>query len=103
MKLLKSILLVCLLSFISIYSVKANEMPMNDNDNQNTFGTMQCIIKGNQVQIVNGAKQEMRVYKITGEPAAKYYIDCNNKTITLDFQQGIYLVKIGKIARKVSL
>lgn len=45
----------------------------------------------------------MLVYSITGECVARYRIDSDEKTIALGLPKGIYIIKVGNVARKISL
>ncbi len=53
---------------------------------------------------VSGAEgQTLQIYKITGVGVMSVKIDSEDKYITLDLAKGCYIVKIGKIARKISI
>ena len=45
----------------------------------------------------------MYVYSVTGECVATYRIDGEDKTIALSQPKGVYIIKVGKVARKISL
>lgn len=68
-------------------------------DNQEITITVQ----GNTVHITGAAKQALVAYYLTGAKAATYAIDSDEKTITLNLPKGVYLLKVGKVVRKVSL
>lgn len=53
---------------------------------------------------VNGAEDEtLEVYNITGVKIASYAIDAPEKTITLSVPRGVYILRVGKVARKVNI
>ncbi|MCD8282948.1 MAG: DUF6383 domain-containing protein [Prevotella sp.] len=53
---------------------------------------------------VSGAEgQTLQIYKITGVGVMSVKIDSDDKYIPLSLAKGCYIVKIGKIARKISI
>ena len=53
---------------------------------------------------VSGADGEMlEVYNIAGVKVASYPIDAPEKTITLNVGRGVYILRVGKVARKVNI
>lgn len=59
--------------------------------------------EGRKVHI-NGAEDEtLEVYNIAGVKVASYTIDSPDKTITLNVPRGVYILRVGKVARKVNI
>lgn len=59
--------------------------------------------EGRKVHI-NGAEDEtLEVYNIAGVKVASYAIDSPDKTITLSVPRGVYILRVGKVARKVNI
>ena len=53
---------------------------------------------------VNGSKGEtLEVYNLTGVKVATIRIDSNDKTLSLNLQRGCYILKVGKVVRKISI
>lgn len=53
---------------------------------------------------VNGAEdQTLEVFNIAGVKVASYAIDAPEKTITLTVPRGVYILRVGKVARKVNI
>lgn len=53
---------------------------------------------------VNGAEdQTLDVFNIAGVKVASYTIDAPDKTITLTVPRGVYILRVGKVARKVNI
>ena len=48
-------------------------------------------------------RQTLEIYNITGVRIAAYKIDSNDTTVSLSCGKGCYILKLGKIARKVSI
>ncbi len=59
--------------------------------------------KGKNVSVRNAAGLTLEVYNITGVRIATYKIDSNDTTVSLDCGKGCYILKLGKIARKISI
>ena len=45
----------------------------------------------------------MEIFNITGIKVTTLKIDSNDKTFNLNLNRGCYIVKIGKISRKISI
>lgn len=53
---------------------------------------------------VNGAEDEtLEVFNIAGVKVASYAIDSPAKTINLTVSRGVYILRVGKVARKVNI
>lgn len=53
---------------------------------------------------VNGAENEdLEVFNIAGVKVATYSIDSPAKTITLSVPRGVYILRVGKVTRKVNI
>lgn len=59
--------------------------------------------KGNQIRVQNADGQTLDVYNITGVKVASHRLDSDDKTITLNVARGIYIIKVGKVARRVNI
>ncbi len=60
-------------------------------------------VNGSKVHI-NGAEGEtLEVYNLTGVKVATIRIDSNDKVLNLNLQRGCYILKVGKVVRKVSI
>ncbi len=55
------------------------------------------------IHVVNANNQRLEVYNLTGVLVASYRIDSADKTINHNLQKGCYLLKIGKVVRKVTI
>ena len=64
---------------------------------------IQLSIDGGNVHIVGANGEVMEVFNLTGAKVATIRIDSDNKTFALNLPKGCYLVKVGKIVRKISV
>lgn len=55
------------------------------------------------VHIVGANGAVMEVFNLTGTKVATIRIDANDKTFALNLPKGCYLIKVGKIVRKISV
>ena len=60
-------------------------------------------INGGNVHIIGANGEVMEIFNLTGTKVASFRIDSNNKTFALNLPKGCYLVKMGKIVRKISV
>ena len=60
-------------------------------------------VSGNTIRVVGAAKQTLVVYYVTGTKAASYSIDTDDQSFTTGLAKGVYLFKVGKFVRKVSI
>lgn len=60
-------------------------------------------VEGNVV-LVNGAQGEvLEVVSLTGRQVAQYRIESASQRVELNLSKGCYVLKVGKIVRKVSI
>ena len=60
-------------------------------------------ISDGNVHIVGANGEVMEVFNLTGTKVASIRIDSADKTFALNLPKGCYLIKIGKIVRKISV
>jgi hypothetical protein len=60
-------------------------------------------ITGGNVHIVGAQGEVMIIFNLTGTKVTTIRIDSNEKTFALNRTKGCYLIKVGKIVRKISV
>ena len=60
-------------------------------------------VVGSTINVKNAQNLVMEVYDITGKKVVAIKIESNDKTYELSVPRGCYIIKIGKMARKVYL
>lgn len=60
-------------------------------------------VEGATVQILNAQGQTLEVYDITGKRVMLVRVDSNDKKVNLNLRKGCYIVKVGKLTRKVAV
>ena len=60
-------------------------------------------VKGSSVRIHNASGLKLEVFSLTGAKVAEYKIDTADKTVSLNVSRGLFVLKVGKITRKISI
>ena len=60
-------------------------------------------VTGSKVHVTGAEGEVLEVYNLTGVKVATIRIDSNDKAFTLNLQRGCYILKVGKVVRKVSI
>lgn len=60
-------------------------------------------VNGTKVHIAGAEGMMLEVYNLTGVKVASLRIDSNDKVLSLNLQRGCYILKVGKIVRKISI
>ena len=68
-----------------------------------SLNAIRITAKGTNVRVQNTAGQTLEIYNITVGSMEAYKIDSNDTTVSLSCGKGCYILKLGKIARKVSI
>ena len=58
---------------------------------------------GLNIRVQNAGGQTLEIFNITGKRISTCKIDSNDTTVSLSCGKGCYILKLGKIARKVSI
>ena len=59
--------------------------------------------EGRKVHVTGAEDEVLEVYNIAGVKVASFTIDAYEKTINLTVPRGVYILRIGKVARKVNI
>ncbi len=83
-------------------AVAATEFPEMELSEE--IGTVQVSVSGTNVRALNASGAVLEVYSITGVRVFCQKIESNDKTVSLSsLGKGCYIVKVGKLARKISI
>lgn len=93
------ITLTLLMAFMPSVAVAQSE---RDGIEMSAGGIQLSISEGNvHISGANGAVME--IFNLTGAKVATIRIDSADKTFALNLPKGCYLIKVGKIVRKISV
>lgn len=98
----KSILIFTMMAFLAV-PVLAIPMYLERGVAELIDEQVTLTIDGNVVY-VNGAQGEvLEVVSLTGRQVAQYRIDSASQRVELNLAKGCYVLKVGKVVRKVSI
>ncbi len=60
-------------------------------------------VSGSNLRVTGAAKMTMKIYYVTGTQAASYAIESDDQLVSTDLAKGIYVVKVGKFVRKLTI
>ena len=79
-------------------------MDFTDNDNIETnMSTVTIAVSGNIVRVSGTNGEDIEIFNLTGVKINTIKTDTTGKTFTVNLQKGCYLLKIGKVVRKISI
>lgn len=102
---MKQILLYILLSLIAMPMARAAEMPESPEApfEAPLLEEITISIKGKELRVQNAEGLVIDVYNVAGMKVASHRVDSPDKTVQLSVERGIYIVKVGKVARRINV
>jgi hypothetical protein len=98
----KNILFISLISAMLLY-IPTVSMAQNQKPNVEETQTIGVTINESVIHVINANGNILRVYDLTGVSIAQVKIDSSDKHIELNLQKGCYILKVGKVVRKISI
>ena len=99
---MKKICIITLTLAMAFAPISVLAEPMTDGIEMSASG-IQLTIKDGNVHIVGAQGEVMEVFNLTGAKVATIRIDSGDKTFALNLSKGCYLIKVGKVVRKISI
>jgi hypothetical protein len=65
--------------------------------------TVTLTIQDNKAHITNAYGNTLEIYNLTGVRVARIRIEGNDRQIALNLTRGCYIMKVGKVVRKVTI
>lgn len=97
--------IVCLTATISSYAatpmVMSTEMGIAEQIEQEK--TITISVEGNVVKVTGANGMVLEVVSLTGRQVASYKVDGPAQRIELNIPKGCYILKVGKVVRKVTI
>lgn len=59
--------------------------------------------QGGRIRVTNAEGQNLEVFNLTGVRITSVRLDSEDKTVTLNLGRGCYILKVGKVVRKVTI
>ena len=98
---MKKISLIFLLMLLMGLPVMAMEDP--ETDSIETINSASISVNGNTIRVANANGEVLEVFNLTGAKVAAIRIDSPDKTLNLNLSKGCYILKVGKVVRKISI
>ena len=77
---------------------------MTDNDGiETSVSAITIVAIGNTVKVTGANGEDIEIFNLTGTKVATIKTDTSGKTYSANLPKGCYLVKIGKVVRKISI
>lgn len=67
------------------------------------FQTASISVVGNVLHVTGAEDELLSIYNVTGVRVMSVKVDGSDKRYTLNLPKGCYIVKVGKLVRKVSI
>ncbi|MCR5180507.1 MAG: T9SS type A sorting domain-containing protein [Bacteroidaceae bacterium] len=67
------------------------------------FQNVQIAVEGSQVRVTNAEGLSLEVYNLTGVRISATKIESEDVVVSLNLQHGCYILKVGKVVRKISI
>ena len=99
---MKKILLIVLP--LMLVFAPAFAMEYADNENiENNMSAVAIAVSGNTVRVSGTNGEDIEVFNLTGAKITTIKTESTGKTYSVNLPKGCYLVKIGKVVRKISI
>lgn len=99
---MKKICIITLILAMAFAPISMQAETMTDGIEMSVSG-ITLSINGGNVHIIGASGEVMEVFNLTGAKVATVRIDSNDKAFALNLPKGCYLIKVGKIVRKISV
>ena len=77
---------------------------MTDYDGiETSVSAITIVVSGNTVKVTGANGEDIEIFNLTGTKVATIKTDTSGKTYSANLPKGCYLVKIGKVVRKISI
>ncbi len=100
MREMKKIILVALPLALALSPISMVAQSDHESVEMTTSG-ITLTVNGNVVRVSGAQGEVMKVFNLTGAEVSTMRIDGTEKTVTLNLPKGCYLLKVGKLVRKI--
>ena len=99
---MRRILLISTILFLLAAPVLATGMLM-DSASSAQFDETSIAVEGHTVTVSGAQGKKLEVVSLTGRLVAEYEIDAPVQRVELNLSKGCYILRVGKVVRKVSI
>ncbi|MBO7067872.1 MAG: T9SS type A sorting domain-containing protein [Bacteroidaceae bacterium] len=87
-----------------LFFAPAFALDTTDNDGiETSISAVSITVSGNTVRVSGTNGEDIEVFNLTGTKVTTIKTDNTGKTFTVNLPKGCYLLKIGKVVRKISI
>ena len=65
--------------------------------------TVHINVPANKVNVLNGEGKDLEIYNLTGVRVSTTPLESNDTNVHLNLPRGCYILKVGKVVRKVTI
>ena len=96
--------IMCMMAAVSVNAAPmVMEMEMGIAEQIDPERNVSISVESNSVEVKGGEGLELEVVSLTGRLVATYQIDSPAQRIELNIPKGCYILKVGKVVRKVTV
>lgn len=99
----KVLFIVAAMLVSAVAEVRASEPEAMGEMPVEAMNEVTLTVSGNSVIVNGGNGLTLEVFTITGEQVMQVAVDSDSKSVTLSLQRGCYIVRVGKVTRKISI
>ena len=81
----------------------ANSVAVESDGITKVVDTVQLSVKGRSVRVQHAQGATLEVYSVTGAKVKSVKIESADQVVSLKLNKGCYIVKVGNVARKISV
>ena len=70
---------------------------------ENSLSGITLTVNGTKVHVTGANGENMEIFNLTGVKVSSISIDSADKSLTLTLPKGCYILKVGKVVRKISM
>lgn len=70
---------------------------------ENSLSGITLTVNGTKVHVTGANGENMEIFNLTGVKVSSISIDSADKSLTLTLPKGCYILKVGKVVRKISI
>jgi hypothetical protein len=70
---------------------------------ENSLSGITLTVNGTKVHVTGANGENMEIFNLTGIKVSSISIDSADKSLTLTLPKGCYILKVGKVVRKISI
>lgn len=99
---MKKFILILLPLVMAIAPVTVQAEPEHDTV-ETTLSGVTISVNGSQIHVTGANGEKLEVFNVTGTKITSVNIDSDDKSFNLNLTKGCYLLKVGKVVRKISI